>query len=59
MDNETLAQLEELLDYHFKNRSLLVESLAHSSQAPSRIHSNERLEFLGDSVLALVICERS
>ncbi len=56
MDNETLAQLEKLLDYHFKNRSLLAESLAHSSQAPSRIHSNERLEFLGDSVLALVIC---
>ncbi len=57
MDNETLAQLEELLDYHFKNRSLLAESLAHSSQASSRIHSNERLEFLGDSVLALVICQ--
>ena len=57
MDKKTLAQLEELLDYHFKNRSLLVESLAHSSQASSRINSNERLEFLGDSVLALVICE--
>ncbi len=57
MDEETLAQIEELLDYHFKNRALLVESLAHSSQAPSRIKSNERLEFLGDSVLALVICQ--
>ena len=57
MDKETLARLEELLDYHFKNRPLLVESLTHSSQAPSRIHSNERLEFLGDSVLALVICQ--
>ncbi len=56
MDNKTLAQLEELLGYHFKNRPLLLESLTHSSQAPSRIHSNERLEFLGDSVLALVIC---
>ncbi len=57
MNKETLVQLEKLLDYHFKKRSLLVESLAHSSQAVSRIHSNERLEFLGDSVLALVICE--
>ncbi len=57
MDNETLVQFEKLLDYHFKNRSLLVEALTHSSRAPSRIHSNERLEFLGDSVLALVICQ--
>jgi ribonuclease-3 len=57
MDEETLLQLEQLLDYRFSNPSLLFEALAHSSQSDNRLASNERLEFLGDSVLALVICQ--
>jgi len=56
MDEKTLQQLEQLLDYHFSNTSLLREALVHSSQADNRLASNERLEFLGDSILALVIC---
>jgi ribonuclease-3 len=56
MDDKTLRQLEQLLDYRFSNPSLLAEAIAHSSQADNRLASNERLEFLGDSVLALVIC---
>jgi len=57
MDEQTLRQLEQLLDYQFSDVSLAEESLMHSSQASSRLTSNERLEFFGDSVLALVICE--
>lgn len=57
MDEKTLRQLEQLLDYRFSNPSLLREAVAHSSQADNRLASNERLEFLGDSVLAMVICK--
>jgi ribonuclease-3 len=56
MDKETLLQVETRLGYHFKNPELLDRSLRHSSQADDRLESNERLEFLGDSVLGLVIC---
>ena len=57
MDEKTLRQVERLLDYRFSNPSLLSEAFTHSSHADSRFSSNERLEFLGDSVLALVICQ--
>jgi len=57
MDKEALKQLEQLLDYQFSDVSLVKESLTHSSYAPSRLESNERLEFFGDSILAVVICE--
>jgi len=57
MDKQTLRQLEQLLDYQFSDVSLVEEALMHSSQAASRLKSNERLEFFGDSVLAIVICE--
>ena len=58
MDEETLKRLEELLGYHFSDKALLTESITHSSLAENRLASNERLEFLGDSVLALTICKR-
>lgn len=58
MDEALLKQLEELLGYHFSYPAILKESLTHSSLASSRLASNERLEFLGDSVLGLVICRR-
>jgi ribonuclease-3 len=37
---------------------LLCSALTHASSADSRVVSNERLEFLGDSVLGLIICEQ-
>jgi ribonuclease III len=49
---------EALLDYHFHDRELLREALTHASIADDRRQSNERLEFLGDAVLGLVICHR-
>ena len=54
-------QLEEAIDYHFKNEGLLDNALTHSSYANERWHnslaSNERLEFLGDSVLGMIVAE--
>ena len=57
MDENTLARIEKLLDYQFSDRSLLTKALTHSSHAERRLVSNERLEFLGDSILALVVCQ--
>ncbi len=56
MNEETLQQVEQITGYKFSNRSLLSLSLTHSSSVDDRLLSNERLEFLGDSVLALVVC---
>src|SRR5205823_8733472 len=46
----------QILDYTFKNPDLLKESLTHASIADNRLLSNERMEFLGDAVLDLVVC---
>ncbi len=59
MEAPTLAeQAQHVLGYCFKDQDLLRESLTHSSIADTRKESNERLEFLGDSVLGLVVCHR-
>lgn len=55
--------LEAALGYVFKNRDLLAQALTHRSalgqrQEGASIASNERLEFLGDRVLGIVIAER-
>lgn len=56
-----MQELEQKLNYTFRNRELLSEALNHSSYANehrgANVHSNERLEFLGDSVLGFVTAE--
>ena len=56
-----MQELEKKLNYTFKNPALLSEALSHSSYAnehrSARLSSNERLEFLGDSVLGFVTAE--
>lgn len=52
-----IAQCEEVLQYHFRDRRLLELALTHASVARTRIESNERLEFLGDAILGAIICE--
>ena len=54
---EVSARAEQLLGHTFKDPELLVTSLTHSSVANTRVESNERLEFLGDAVLGMVVCE--
>jgi len=57
MDEEILQQIEQIIGYKFSNRNLLCKAFTHSSAVDNRSLSNERLEFLGDSVLAMVICQ--
>ena len=56
-----IKDLEIALGYRFRNISLLQNALTHSSYANERWHnsllSNERLEFLGDSVLGMLVAE--
>ncbi len=57
MNNDLRERSEAILGYQFKNPNLLKESLTHASIADHRLNSNERMEFLGDAVLDLIICE--
>jgi len=57
MDEETLQQIEQITGHKFSDTSLLDKAFTHSSAVDTRLLSNERLEFLGDAVLALVICQ--
>ena len=56
-----MTALEERLGYSFRNRALLETALTHSSYAnenrASGIVCNERLEFLGDSVLGVTVAD--
>jgi len=66
-DSENLDHLEEIIDYRFADRDLLVQAMTHRSWAHEqvsprsqhearRLH-NEALEFLGDSILGLVVAD--
>jgi ribonuclease III len=57
VNTEARARAEAVLGYAFKNPNLLKEALTHASIADNRLDSNERMEFLGDAVLDLIICE--
>ena len=56
-----IRDLENAIGYRFQNITLLQNALTHSSYANERWHdsglSNERLEFLGDSILGMVVAE--
>ncbi len=56
-----MSLLQERIGYQFKNQALLTEALTHSSYCNENKHQkmvcNERLEFLGDSVLSVVTAE--
>ena len=57
MDSQDLQQLQDILQYSFSDITLLEKSLTHASDAENRLESNERMEFLGDAILAVVVCE--
>ena len=57
MDEEILRQIEQIIGYEFSDKNLLVKAFTHSSAVDNRLMSNERLEFLGDSILAVVVCQ--
>jgi ribonuclease III len=55
-------ELEMIIGYNFRNRDLLLQALTHRSfvneHEAGRLHNNESLEFLGDSVLGFLISSR-
>ena len=67
-EDERIARTEEILGYTFKDKALLRTALSHASEkseTPEDVEprtdaerDNERLEFLGDSILGMLICER-
>jgi ribonuclease-3 len=57
MDVATERQIEHIINYKFTDKTLLARAFTHSSAVDNRLLSNERLEFLGDAVLALVTCQ--
>ncbi|MBN2601799.1 MAG: ribonuclease III [Candidatus Marinimicrobia bacterium] len=54
---KTPGSIEEKIGYKFKNRALLQTALTHRSAAQSQNESYERLEFLGDAILDLVVSD--
>lgn len=61
MNNSNLEQFEDIIKYKFNNIELLRKAFTHSSYANEKhiekYDNNERLEFLGDAVLELVISD--
>ncbi|MHC5024039.1 MAG: ribonuclease III [Planctomycetota bacterium] len=57
MESDDLRIAEQMLGHQFSDPSLLEQALTHASLVDARLHSNERLEFLGDAVLGLVVCQ--
>jgi len=58
VDSAVIEKCQEVLGYHFSDPSILQQALTHSSVAATRMDSNERMEFLGDAVLGLVVVDR-
>ena len=56
-EKSLLDDCQEVLGYRFRRPELLRAALTHTSGANTRLASNERMEFLGDSILGLVTCE--
>jgi ribonuclease III len=56
--DEKVRRCQEIIKYQFQKPSILLSALTHSSVATTRTESNERMEFLGDSILGMVVCER-
>ena len=59
-EQKNLEEFQNKIGYHFHNDRLLFEALSHSSFAnenKKQRRSNERLEFLGDSVLSIVVSD--
>ena len=59
LSEEIIEKIEKIIGYTFKNKSVLDNAFTHSSYANIKnVKSNERLEFLGDTLLSTVISEK-
>ncbi|MCR8745197.1 ribonuclease III [Romboutsia lituseburensis] len=57
--SDTIEQFENIIEYRFNNKNYILEALTHSSYSNENkdYEFNERLEFLGDSVLSIIVSE--
>jgi ribonuclease-3 len=59
--DDNFKQVEKKIKYKFKNKELLITALTHKTyafEAKALIEFNERLEFLGDSILGFIVAEQ-
>jgi len=56
-DGKKLEKCQEILGYRFRDESILVQALTHASSNSNGAADNERLEFLGDAIVGMVVCE--
>ncbi len=56
MSQDALDRCQAAIGYRFKDHALLTSALTHASITANRIDSNERMEFLGDSILGMTVC---
>jgi len=54
---DVIHDCQEVIGYRFDDPELLSLSLTHASRSENRLQSNERLEFFGDAILGMVVCE--
>ncbi len=54
---DPIAHIQSRLAHQFNDPLLLHAALTHASHADQRVDSNERMEFLGDAILGMVVCE--
>ncbi|MEO0483940.1 MAG: ribonuclease III [Planctomycetota bacterium] len=57
LGEDRIAQIEAAVGHTFTDRTLVARAFVHASFAEDRLHSNERMEFLGDAVLGMIACE--
>jgi ribonuclease-3 len=57
VSESNVKRCQDIIGYRFSKPCRLKQALTHASAAASRIASNERLEFLGDAVLGMVVCQ--
>ena len=58
LEPDDLKLCQQSVGYQFANTELLEAALKHASGVSHRLASNERMEFLGDAILGLVVCEQ-
>ena len=56
-DTERLERAQEALGYTFQHPEILYQSLRHPSSTDQRLDSCERMEFLGDAILGMVVVD--
>jgi ribonuclease-3 len=55
-EQDALQKVQQAIGYTFRNSRLLAAALTHASIADCRLQSNERMEFVGDAILGMVVC---